>query len=430
MKFLKNKWFLLTFIFFILSRVYILLNPPPFYSDVSHDYIRYANMWFGGLTPYLKHFYEYPPITLPLLYIPLLIEKLGLGFYYLNFRLMTFFLEIFIFFHFYKIILKLKISNLSKILSLTFYLIAAVIAKDFYYEGIDLVFISSLIIALTYFLSKSKSFLNRFWFWFFLWLSTAIKFMTAPLLAAYFYLNKLNFKKELKAISFAFLAIWGLPLVIFRSSMAVMFVFHGRRGLKYASFPSYVVETINYWKNSEVRLNLAPDFQLLGPISTQAEKAVSIIFPLSICLVLIYAFILIFKPNLKNLSHTFWQLLFVEKLKTNHLDPYLFSLKFALIYILTIFLTGKVFSQPFHIWLIPLVALYPFKSIKSQLTFMGLVLWLLVIDTTPWLNFLDEGIMVIEPLPMKFFIYLARFLPMFILLFLSLRLPNKYEKTQ
>jgi hypothetical protein len=430
MKIFKNKWFLLTFTFFIISRVYILLNPPPFYSDVSHDYARYAKIWFGGLTPYLKHFYEYPPFTLPLLYIPLLIEKLGLGFYYLNFRLMTFFLEIFIFFNFYKIITQLKIANLSKVISLVFYLSAAVIAKDFYYEGIDLVFISLLVIAIANFLSPSKSFFNRFWFWLFFWFSTAIKFMSAPLLVIYFYLTRLDLKSELKAIGLAFLVIWGIPLAIFRSSLAVMFVFHGRRGLKYASFPSFVVETINYWKNTEVRLNLAPDFQLIGPISSITEKIVSIAFPLSIILVLIYAFILIFRPKLKSLGQTFRQIFFVKKLSLKHLDPYSFSLKFALIYILTIFLTGKVFSQPFHIWLIPLIALYPFKSIKKQLTFMGLVLWLLVIDTTPWLNFLNEGTMVIEPLPMKFFIYLARFLPMFILLFLSIRLPNHYEKNK
>ncbi|MFH2061504.1 MAG: hypothetical protein ABIJ43_00805 [Candidatus Beckwithbacteria bacterium] len=428
MKIFKNKWFLLTLVGFIITRVYILLNPPLYYSDVSHDYIRYANMWYQGLTPYLKHFYEYPPFTLPLLYLPLLIEKAGIGFYYLNFRLMTFFLEVIIFFSFFKIINQFKISKIKKVISLVFYLVAGVIAKDFYYEGIDLVFISSLLIAMFYSLNQSKAWLNRFWFWFFFWLSTSIKFMSAPLLAIYLYLTKLNLKKELKAISLAFLAIWGIPLAIFRSSLAVMFVFHARRGLKYASFPSFIVETINYWTNTEIRLNKAPDFELQGPISSIAEKVVSIVFPLSILIVIFYGLFIVLKPNFKNISTTLKKLFLLEKIKLNHLDPYAFSLKFALIYILTIFLTGKVFSQPFHIWLIPLTALYPFKSIKKQLMFMALVLWLLVIDTTPWLNFINEGTMVIEPLPAKFFMYSARFLPMFILLFSSIKLPNKYEK--
>jgi len=57
---------------------------------------------------------------------------------------------------------------------------------------------------------------------------------------------------------------------------------------------------------------------------------------------------------------------------------------------------------------------------------MSLALWLLIIDTTPWIS-IDESIMVISPLPAKFFIYLARFLPMFVLLYLSIKLPNKYE---
>jgi len=386
-------------------------------------------MWTEGYTPYLKHFYEYPPTTIPLIYIPQMLQISGIGDFYQNFRILTFGLDFLVFLMIIKAIKYLKTSKLQKNLSLAFYLITPMIAKDFFYEGIDLVFISSLVIGIIYYLFKTKkTWLNRFWFWFFFWLSTSIKFMSVPLLAIYLYLTKLNLKKELKAISLAFLAVWGIPLAIFRSSLAVMFVFHARRGLKYASFPSFIVETINYWTNTEIRLNKAPDFELQGPISSIAEKVVSIVFPLSILIVIFYGLFIVLKPNFKNISTTLKKLFLLEKIKLNHLDPYAFSLKFALIYILTIFLTGKVFSQPFHIWLIPLTALYPFKSIKKQLMFMALVLWLLVIDTTPWLNFINEGTMVIEPLPAKFFMYSARFLPMFILLFSSIKLPNKYEK--
>ena len=46
---------LLIIALFIASRVYVFLNPPLYYSDVTADYERYANIWRYGLTPYLEH---------------------------------------------------------------------------------------------------------------------------------------------------------------------------------------------------------------------------------------------------------------------------------------------------------------------------------------------------------------------------------------
>ncbi|MFC1627019.1 hypothetical protein ACFL18_00495 [Patescibacteria group bacterium] len=417
--FKKHQLLIIVFLIFFIGRFYILKNPPLYYSDVDHDYRRYAIMWEQGETPYLKHFYEYPPATIPILYPPLWLQLQGIGDYYINYRTIIFFLDFVIFIFIYQAILKLKTSQKSKLLSLGFYLLAPVIAKDFFYEGLDLVFIGVLSLAIIFITKRTL-------FWSLFWLSTSIKFLTAPLLAPFFYLKKQKIFQELKSSILGFLIIWGLPLVIFRSSLAVMFVFHTRRALKYASFPSFIVETINYWTKSEVRFNQQPDFQLMGPVSNIAEKITEIVFPLSIALVLFYAFMVIFRPKIKNLVATLEQGLFIKKLSISHLDPYIFSLKISLIYIFTIFLTGKVFSQPFHIWFIPLIALFPFKSIKQQLSFIFLALWLLIIDTTPWVN-LDEAKMFIDPLPWKFPIYLSRFLPMFILLFLSFKLPNKYE---
>jgi len=300
----KINWRTLALIGFLISRIYVFLNPPPFYSDVFHDYRRYAGMWAEGHTPYLKHFYEYPPATIPLLYAPQLLMDSGLGHYYSNYRTMTLILDLIIFFAILKVLQKLKTTQNQKNLSLAFYLIAPMISKDFFYEGIDLVFISSLVIGLFYLLKTQKSFLNRFWFWFFFWLSTSIKFLSVPLLAVYFYLTNFKLFKELKSFILGFLAVWALPLVIFRSSLAVMFVFHAQRKLKYASFPAFIVETINYWTKSETRVMKPPDFQLQGPVSAVAEKIVEIVFPLSILLVLIYGLFIVLKPNLKNIKVT------------------------------------------------------------------------------------------------------------------------------
>src|SRR3989304_6974597 len=93
---MKRALIILAIFTFFISRIYILLNPPPNYSDVFHDYRRYAEMWSSGLTPYLVHLYEYPPITIPVLYLPEVLNKLNIGHYYQNYRLQIFIFDLFI----------------------------------------------------------------------------------------------------------------------------------------------------------------------------------------------------------------------------------------------------------------------------------------------------------------------------------------------
>lgn len=374
---MKRTWFILALAAFFLSRLYILFNPPVNYSDVFHDYRRYAEMWASGLTPYLKHLYEYPPLTIPVLYLPEVFNRLNIGHYYQNYRLQIFLLDLVISYFIFRQIIKLKTKPAIKILSLIFYNLAPVIAKDFFYEGIDWIFIGSLSLAIIY---SSR----RLLFWILFWLSTGIKLLTAPLAAVFL-------KKDWRQMILGFILVWGLPLLIFRSSLGVMFVYNNARAIKYASFPSFVVETVNYFTHSEVRRNEPPDFEWQGPVSDTAEKVVGIVFPLSLFLVLVYA----------------W-----SKPKT-----YAFSLKISLIFFLTMFFTAKIFSQPFHLWYVPLIALYPFKSTKHQLLMMGLALLLLIVDTTPWIRY---------PAEYKFYAYLfLRYLPMAGLLWLSIKLPSK-----
>jgi len=411
---------------FLASRAFILLFPPPYYSDVSHDYERYANMWWYGLPPYLKHYYEYPPATIPLLIVPLLLDLHGIGRYYLNYRLQIFLIDALLFAFILKALKRLKFKKRSKNLSILFYIAAPVIAKNFFYEGLDLTFAGILTIGIiSILLYSQKKLIRRILFWLLFWLSTSIKFMSLPLVAPFFYLKKLSFKKELLSFLLAFLIIWGAPLAIFRSSLSVSFVFHLKRPLKYASFPSFLVETANYFTQTEVRIEEAPDFQLVGPVSKFITQTVAIVFPLSILFISLYFIVAILKNSPKDSFKTLLKrVLFLEKIKLDHLDPFVFSLKVCLIFIFTLFSTGKIFSQPFHIWYIPLIALFPFKSIKKKLTFMGLATWLLIKDTTPWVV-LNGNKFFIKPIKVNFISSLMRFIPMFILLFLSFKLPNK-----
>lgn len=374
---MKRRLLLLAWLGFFLSRVYVLLNPPASYSDVFHDYRRYGEMWASGLTPYLKHLYEYPPATLPLLYLPEVLNRANIGHYYENYRLQIFLLDVVISYFVFRQILKFPLRPLNKILALLFYNLAPAIAKDFFYEGIDWIFAGSLALAII-FLSK------RFLFWILFWLSTGIKLLTAPLALVFL-------KKDWKQMILGFILIWGLPLLIFRTSLGVMFVYNNARGIKYASFPSFVVETVNYFTNSEVRRNEPPDFEWQGPVSAAAEKVVGVVWPLSILLVLLYA--------------------------RRQPKTYAAALKISLVYFLTTFFTAKIFSQPFHLWSVPLIALFPFKSTRQQLSMMALVLLLLIVDTTPWIRY---------PVEYKLYAYaLLRYAPLAGLLWLSLKLPSK-----
>jgi len=374
---MKRNLLIFAWFGFFLSRIYVLANPPLSYSDVFHDYRRYAEMWMSGITPYFQHLYEYPPVTLPILFLPEYFNRLNIGHYYQNYRLEIFLLDGVISYFIFRAILKLKTQPASKALALAFYNLAPVIAKDFFYEGIDWLFAGSLCLAIIFFR-------KRLLFWILFWLSTGIKLLTAPLAAVFL-------KKDWKQMILGFLLVWGLPLVIFRSSLSVMFVYNNERGIKYAAFPGFVVETINYFTKSETRRNEPPDFEWQGPVSVTAEKVVGIVFPLSLVLVLAYAYR---RPT-----------------------SYAFALKISLIFFLTMFFTAKIFSQPFHLWYVPLIALFPFKSTKPQLAMMGLALLLLIVDTTPWIRY---------PAAYKFYAYLfLRYLPMAGLLWLSIKLPSK-----
>ena len=420
---LKSKWFLLALAGLLASRAFVLNFPPLHYSDVSHDYERYANMWHYGYPPYFKHFYEYPPATIPLLWVPLMIDQMGVGTYYLNYRVEIFLLDILLFLLIFKLVARVFTSPLSRVIALLFYLIAPMVAKDFFYEGIDLAFIGSLTAALIFsFLLSQKKFLNRVLFWSLFWLSTAIKFMSLPLIVPYFYLRKMKWKKEVLACILGFFIIWGIPLVIFRSALSVSFVFHAQRHLKYASFPSFIVETVNQFTDTEMRIDEPPDFQLAGPVSNKVEQAFDIIFPLSIILFLLYSLIKILKP--RSIKDFYDELFFKKERYLKKHFQFALGTKITLIYIFTLFLTGTIFSQPFHIWYLPLIAVFPFKKVRIQLIFMALVLCLLIMDTTPWIRFSED----INPFTAQFLAFIGRFLPMILLLFLSFSLQDKSTK--
>lgn len=429
-----NFWrFLLVLVIFagfIYSRIYILQHPPELYSDVKHDYERYANIWYYGLPPYLKHYYEYPPATVPLVIFPLWLDQHGVGKYYLNYRLQTFAIDVLLFMIILKVLTRLPTTKVSKLTAVAFYLGAPIIAKDFFYEGIDLAFTAALTIALISLkLFPLNRWRKRIFLWAFFWLSTAIKFVTFPLIVPLVLLRRLSFKRELVALIVGFLLIWGLPLAIFRSSLSVSFVFHAQRPPKYGSLPSYIAEAIGWFTKTEHRVDQPPDWQMAGPVSDKVTQIFSYLFLLSLAAIFVYFAVKIVKP--KSVKDLWQKALGFKSLSLSHLDPYTFAVKAGLIFIFTLFLTAKTFSSPFHIWYLPLITIFPFKSHKQQLAFIFLAVWMLVMDTNPWSRtIVDERKIWLDPLPYKFLIYDLRYIPMFLSLFLAFKLPDNLRPSR
>lgn len=382
---------------FLASRIWILQHPPCCYSDVSHDYERYANMWRYGLPPYRKQLFEYPPAAVPLMAIPLEVDQAGIGKYYLNYRVQIFLLESIFFTILTVALFRSRAHRNQKLLAVAFYLAAGMLAKDFWYEGLDLVFFGSFAVMLALIgLVDQKRFWARVITWGLFWLSVAIKLVTAPLALPLFLTKKLPWKHEILASGIGGLIVWGVPLALYRSSLQVFLWFHAQRPIKYGAFASYIIELINDFTKTEHRIDMAPDFAMAGPISQVVTHIIKIAFPSAMIGFLLYA------------AYVLWKKKFSKKLL-----PAL-----SLLYIFVFFLTTKTFSSPFHLWYVPLLMLYPFRSLRQQLTMYGLALVMLLLDTTPLVKVPNVPAFLSITLPHIRDAF--RFLPMFVFVWWAL----------
>lgn len=414
---INYKYFLLWMMVFAVSRFYVLANPPfgpkmingeevvTGFSDVKHFYERYANMWHYGLTPYREHLFEYPPAAIPLMYVPLLVDQMSIGHYYQNFRVQIFLLEIILFAGILYTISYLPISTLQKRLAILFYIGAGVLAKDFWYDGLDLVFIGSLALALIWRLwHKHRRFWHAVVFWALFWLSVAIKLLTLPLLVPFLFIGIKKWRRELAACFSGGLLVSIVPVVLYRSSLSVILFFHGVRPLKYEAFGTFIIRLFNDFTHTEVQSDIAPHFPMVGPISSIIEQVVTITFPIAILIVLGW--------SIKRL------LTWINKKSLDRLITYQLMMQVTLVYLFALLLSSKILSRPFHIWYVPMIALYPFKTWRRQLLFIMGALLMLALDTSPYLAFPKA----IAGVPMERFRDALRFIPMMLLLYSSIRL--------
>lgn len=409
----KNIFFIIfSLILFFSVRIFVLIHHPDItigttkgkeFSVVKDDYERYANIWWYGLTPYLEHLYEYPPATIPLLIIPLALDQWGLGIYYYNYRLQMFVIEIAIYIFILKALGKIYAKKVwQRYLAILFYNLYPLVAIGFWYEGIDLAFGGALTLALISLILFKRNLLKKTVFWSFFWLSVAIKLITAPLFIPYFFINKDDVKQELKALILGFLIIWGVPLMIFRSSLSVFFFFHAKRALHSSSFPAYLVYTINHFTQTDQMTNL----EWFGPLSQKA---------------LFYSWIGLAMATLLTI---FWG---IKKFMANKkIDRFGLMARLGFIYILAFIMASKIFSPPFNIWYVLVLPILPIKSFKKQLSLYLWAIISLVFNTTNIVK-LPEVIMI-YPFTWQYLRHVFRFVPILAMAYLVLRENSGFKK--
>ncbi|HEX7017954.1 MAG TPA: hypothetical protein VF209_03550 [Patescibacteria group bacterium] len=379
---------------FLLTRLFIVFFPTTEYSDVTHYYERYANFWRYGMEPYFEHLYEYPPASVPVLYLPLELDQRGWGKYYLNYRVETFLIESLLFVAMFFTVKKFWPRQEVKRKSLLVYIGLSLLASDWLYEGIDLTFTTTIFLSyLSILWLEPKKFASKVVFWTLFWLSTSIKFLTLPLMVPLYLLTKTDFKKDLVAVLIGFLLIWGGPILYFRSALSVSFIYNAGRPLKYSSFPSYMVQVANVFTESEIQSTLAPDFEFIGPVSNNVSQIVKILYPLSILYVLALSALMAWKnqhPD-EELRYTPAGLIRLCKwiFQPTNLAPddrFYLMLRTHALYLFVTFFTAKIFSQPYHLWYLPLIALYPFDR-RIWPKIIAAIALMYILDLTSWLAY-------------------------------------------
>ncbi len=365
------NWKTLTLLLlFIFTRIFIWQNPPPDFSEIIYSYMPYAHLWDSGTRPYLDQWYEYPPATIPLFYIPHLIDKTSHGsFFSINYgqayRGQLLLIDTLIFFLIWKTLSTLKVNAKNKFLSLLFYIGLTAKANHFIYDSMDLVFASALMISISgpiIFKNEIAQGLSK---WIGYWLAVALKYINGPMGLIGVALNRKDWKKEIVICGISLLLIWGIPLALYRSSLQVSLVYHQIRGVQIDSVPAVIIRMIDTFTHSEKVIEIYKNYEISGPITSQVSKITSPLFIVGLI--------------------GFIGMLSIQALRIDEKKKSMFWLSATVGYIFLFLLIGKVLSRPFLLWTIPLLAVLPFESIKKQLHFLipGAVMVLLTFSPVP-----------------------------------------------
>ena len=368
---------------FVILRLLVIFLPGPGYSDVTHYYERYANTWHYGLPPYTHAVFEYGPLAAVAIYLPLRVDLAGLGQYYVNYKFLSFLVELpaFIMLVWYQ-----KKRHQSQTFPLLLYLLLTSLAKNWLYEGIDMVF-SSLAIMAILVLDLEKKW-SRFLSWLLLWASTAVKFLTLPLIAPLYLLTRKKFWPSMVMVLLAFMLIWGGPLAYYRSSLSVPFVYNASRTIKYNTITHLILRTLNNVTHTELQSEEAPDYSFSGPKSDLAGKILTWLYPLSLALILLVQGLYIYcleTGKFIDKPAKMWSQFFQPSPFDSHCRTQIAAWCY-LTYFLVSFFTAKIYSNPFLLWLLPLIIVLEWTSQRRQWLFFFLMSIWAILELTPFLT--------------------------------------------
>lgn len=348
------KWAILSAIaVYLVTRVVIWIYRPTDFSEIIYSYMPYAHLWASGYTPYLHQWYEYPPATIPLFYLPHLFDMASNHqWFHLNYleayRGSLLLVDIFLFALVGLALRKWRAPTAVWVGSLLYYSLVTAKANHFIYDSMDLTFATAMTIgALAPFLLGRG---GRLVGWLGYFLATALKYVNAPLGLVYAALEKPRWKQAAIRIGLAGIIVWGVPLVVFRSSLLVSFEYHKLRGLQVESAPATLARTVNSFTNTEHFVEAFKNYDIRGPASTVIQRVYTPFFYLSIfCYTCFLA----------------WAL-YTAKEGSKH-ELRLWS---TFGYVSLFMVTSTVLSTPFLLWHIPLLAALPVKKLSTKLGLM------------------------------------------------------------
>lgn len=369
-------------LFFALSRLITWYFGPVYFTEIIYSYMPFAHLWASGVTPYLEQWYEYPPATIPLFYIPHIIDTATHGTilhlnYEVAYRLQMLTIDCSLFALIMFVLIKRRVNGALFATPLVYYILATAKAHDFIYDTMDLSFAAaiSLGVAAPELVKGSK---GVFLSWFGFALSVALKLMNGPLALVYAIQERKEWKKFLIFGGAAILLVWAIPLALYRSSLSVMLVYHQIRGLQADSTGAVIVRIIDKFTRSEKIVELYKNYEVTGPLSSEMLKILGVVFPAAIILFVLYGSYIVFNA---------------KQSKQQYL-----RISFTVGYLLLMMLVGKVLSRPFMLWLIPLIAILPFSDWKKQMRFLLVSLGAVSVQLTLVPHFeiwvFDSGLLV------------------------------------
>jgi hypothetical protein len=341
---------------FVITRVYIWVSKPIEFTDVVHNFMAYAHLWASGDRPYLDQWYEYPPGTIPLFYLPHLIDVGTLGDpwhldYAQSYRGIMLVTDLLLFWLIWKVLEKRKVGGQVFVTALIYYSLITAKAHHFMYDKIDLMFAAASVFGVVSPILVKKERVSSFLAWWGYFVSVALKLVNIPLGLVYALTQRKDIKRLILGMTAAFIVTLALPILYYRSSLLVIYEYHKQRGLQVESVPAVISLTVNKFTNTENFAEVYKNYDVVGPISEKVKKVYDVVFPGSLILFLWYATKLI----LKNTKKT---------------DRFTTDLYLSVGYIFVFMLTSKVLSTPFLLWHIPFLAVYPFKRLSTQLKFL------------------------------------------------------------